>query len=235
MRKLAIFVEGQTEQIFVQRFLTEIGGERNVTFEVRVLSGGSFTTLRGTVAPALGPKLLPSYFVLIVNCQNDERVKSVVLDQRASLTKNGYSLILGLRDLYPRPLADLKKTKIDLKYGIPTNGVPTFILLAVAEIEAWFLQEFTHFQRIDVKLNPACFKNDFGFDPMDDCAEMIAAPAALLNEIYSSVGKAYKKKRSNVERTVRELDYERLYLDISKKLPHLGEFLEHIDGFFSHV
>ncbi len=233
MRKLAIFVEGQTEQIFVQRFLAEIGGERNITFEVRVLSGGSFTTLRST--EIIDPVNPISYYILIVNCQNDEKVKSVVLDQRASLTKNGYSLVLGLRDLYPLQLPDLEKTKNDLKYGIPTNGVPIFILLAVTEIEAWFLQEYTHFQKIDDKLDPASFKRDFGFDPMTDSAEMVVAPAALLNEIYSSVGKAYKKKRSQVERTVSELDYERLYFDIPPKLPHLGEFLAHIDGFFSHA
>lgn len=66
-----------------------------------------------------------------------------------------------------------------------------------------------------------------------ESAETIPAPAALLHQIYASVGLAYKKSRKHVQRTVKALDYEEVYFALPKKLPHLEKLLEHIDGFLS--
>lgn len=168
-----------------------------------------------------------------MNCQNDERVKSVVLEQRPSLIKAGYSLILGLRDLYPKPLSDLAQVKLNMKYGVPTAGVPTHILLAVAELEAWFLQDHTHYSKIDTSLDHSKFKTAFGFDPMLDSAEDVVWPSQLLHRIYQSAGKAYNKSRAHVERTVGVLDYAETYLNLPNRLPHLREFIGHIDTFLT--
>jgi len=231
-RKLAVFVEGQTEQIFLKALIKEIAGEYNVTFVEKQLPG---KLLILSHSPPANDAQAPAtnYFVLLVDCQNDERVKSVVLEQRNSLTKANYDLILGLRDLYPNTLAELEVVKAKLTYRVPTAGVPTHILLAVSEIEAWFLQEHTHYARVDNRLDIASFKRDFGFDPLADCAEEIAAPAKLLHDIYSSVGKAYRKDRKRVERTVNALDYDELYLNVKDRIPHMREFVGHIDSFLS--
>lgn len=228
-KKLAIFVEGQTERIFIESLLTEIAGKSKIAFEKKVASGNSLVTLKQIDPP---PQTVDGpLFVLLVDCQNDEKVKSVVLDQRNSLIRANYSLILGLRDLYPQTLADLPVVKSRLSYGVPTAGVPTHILLAVAELEAWFLQESTHYPRIDERLDPSQFAASFGFDPIHDSAESVLAPASKLHEIYSSVGKAYRKDRKRVQRTVDALDYAQVYFESSKMLPHLKEFLNHIDNF----
>lgn len=234
VKKLALFVEGQTEQIFLQRLIEEIAGSKRIKFEVQVIrKGGVLGIVKLSQKPGTISSSDHSHFVLIVDCMGDERVKSTLLDQRPSLLKNGYSLILGLRDLYPTPLSELAKVKSKLSYMVPTSGVPTQILLAVSEIEAWFLQEFTHFRKIHPKLDPSTFKNMFGFDPINDSAETVHSAAGLLDQIYSSVGFRYKKSRNHVERTVSVVDCAALYITLPASLPHLREFVQHIDNFLS--
>lgn len=173
------------------------------------------------------------YSVLLYDCQNDDRVRSEVLDQRESLTRAGYSLILGLRDLYPAPLSDLNMVAMRIRTRVPTIGVRTYILLAVAEIEAWFIQDETHFARIDSALNVDTFSAKFGFNPRTQSAETVAHPSKLLHQIYSSVGKAYRKTRIHVERTVQVLDYAALCFTQVQKLPHLRILIAYLDGFFA--
>lgn len=223
-KKLAVFVEGQTEQIFLREFIEQIGGQGNMHFECR--SARNLVQLVQNVA--VHDEL---HSVLIYDCGGDEVVKSTILDQRDSLTSAEYSMILGLRDLYPSPIANLHNVRKRLRYGVPTGGVPTHILLAVSEIEAWFLQDHSHFKRIDSRLNPTDFEAQFGFNPFSQSAEDIHAPAALLHSIYGSVGKAYKKTRGHVQRTVDVIDYEHLYIACAEKLPHLVEFVTHLENY----
>lgn len=227
-KKLAIFVEGQTEQIFLKSFVEQIAGEHRVELITSTGKENRLMILRTGKVKAAQDK----YIVLLVDCAGDERVKSTILDQRDSLMAAGYSLVLGLRDLYPKEYKDISVVKKNMKYGIPTKGLPIHILLAVEEVEAWFIKEYSHFKKIDSRLNPKEFKIKFGFDPSNENAEAIRKPAALLNKIYQSVGKAYKKDRITVSRTVNVLDYAALYLDIPESTPHLAEFVDHIENFF---
>lgn len=230
MKRLAIFVEGQTEQILVQRLLQEMAGAKKIDFEVRKRS--NLTRLTGNAAEAAlatGPK----YFVLIYDCEGDEQVKSMALDQRDSLIKAGYELVLGLRDLYPATLTDLPKIKMHLQTGVPTKQIRIRIMLAVAEIEAWFLQEYSHFQRIDPKLTPAAVRTIAGIDFSTTSAETVLAPAACLHAIYASVGKAYAKKRKSVQRTVDVLDIALLYCVAIALLPHFAEFCQEVEQFLT--
>jgi hypothetical protein len=230
-RKLAVFVEGLTEQFFLESLLKEVAGGKNIEFDLRKVVGDKLVSLSQSQTAAA--QNAESYFALIVNCQNDERVKSVVIEQRNSLMKAGHCLILGLRDLYPNKLVDLASVKARLSTRVPTAGVPTHILLAVCEIEAWFLQEFTHFSRIDQKLDVSTFKAAFGFDPAAECAESVEHPAEMLHQVYSSVGKAYRKNRRHLQRTTDALDYDEVYVSLPAKLPHLKTLVDHIDNFLS--
>ena len=168
-KRLAVFVEGQTEQLFLREFIEQIAGQGNIDFECQSIR--NILQLKQTKAIQN-----EKHKILIYDCQGDEVVKSVILEQRASLVQAGYSMILGLRDLYPETIQDLQKVKAKLQYGVPTAGVPTHILLAVAEIEAWFLQEHSHFPKIDPTLDVSSFKALFDFDPATECAETVAAP-----------------------------------------------------------
>lgn len=231
VKRLAFFVEGQTEQIFLKSLLEHIAGQKKIDVEVTTYQSANITKLELTKRRIFRSDL--EYFVLVTNCENDEKVKSVILDQRPTLTNAGYSLILGLRDLYPKTLADIAEVKRNIAYGLPTAGVPTHILLAVTEIEAWFLQDHTHYSKIDATLLHPNFKAGFGFDPMMDSAENVVWPSDLLHRIYQSGGKAYKKSRRHVDRTVGVLDYDEMYVNYPAKLPHLRELVNHINTFLT--
>ena len=228
-KKLAIFVEGQTEKVFVERLIAEIAGAKNVFFETKNFSNHRMANLRQVPAAPNGER----FFVLIFDCQNDEQVKSVIKERRETLESAGYALVIGLLDLYPHSLGDVAAVRQRLTCGMPTKGVPTHIVLAIAEVEAWFLQESTHYANIDPALDVSQFKGLFGFDPTVDSAEAIEHPSKLLKDIYSTVKKTYKKKFAYAKRTVDALDVDRLCLNGALLIPSFQELLGHIDGFLS--
>lgn len=227
IKKLAIFVEGQTEQIFVERLIKEIAGELHVHLESRSLSH------HGLICFNSIPTALKKFQVVLFNCESDGKVKSAILDVRGQLIAKNYSLIIGLRDLYPQPLVDLPRIKARLKYGLPTALPTTEIYLAVGESEAWFLQEKEHYSKIDRTLDYHAFKALFGFDPESDSAEMVDHPSELLKSIYQSVGKTYRKKRYYVQRTVDALDFAELCFSCGAKIPHFELFFQRLYGFFA--
>lgn len=224
-KKMAVFVEGDTERAFVRKLLEELGGINKVSFKTIEQRSNRFTVLEDDVDNR-------NYYVLIVNCRSDERVKSEILDRRESLIKQNFQLILGLRDLYPSDISEIKNVEMRLQTGVPTKDISIHILLAVMEIEAWFLQEENHYEKIDKDLNLDLIKKELGYDPARDSADKIPEPAKYLHEIYSLVGKAYKKTNKQISRTVDHLDYENIYLNLPGKLPHLNIFIRHLDGYF---
>lgn len=56
-------------------------------------------------------------------------------------------------------------------------------------------------------------------------------PASDLDEIYALEGFAYKKKRSQVQRTIEALDYAEIYLAHRVKFPDINKLMEEIDRF----
>lgn len=224
-KKLAIFVEGQTEAIFTKKLLEEVAGKKNIILSV--VNASNLAIFQGY--PKSGNAI--KYFVLVVDCGNDESVKSRILDNRESLIRSGYSLILGLRDLYPRPRQDLPRVEMALRTGVPTKGIDIEICLAVMETEAWFVQECKHYIKIDPSLSAEAISNATGFNPETDDAELLNHPADTLKAIYRLAKKTYKKKRWHVERTVNALDYDNLYSVVRMRMPRLGHFLDCIDNF----
>lgn len=55
MRKIAIFVEGQTEQIFIEKLLIEAARKRNISIEKRQASGGQSAKRRLRLIEASAP------------------------------------------------------------------------------------------------------------------------------------------------------------------------------------
>jgi hypothetical protein len=228
MKKAAIFVEGQTEFLFIRRFLEELAGSKNIIIYEQEFKGGKFISLSGVKTP--GDQ---KYFVLIVDCHGDGSVKSAIIDRRPDLKKAKYDIVLGLRDLYPVPLSDLAKLVRGLRHGLPTAGLPTYICVAVQEIEAWFVQETNHYAIIDASLTKEAIKTNFHFDLDVDCAETITRPSVFLHDIYKFANKKYSKKLSSTARTVSALDYDNLYFNLRFRLPSLLQFVTHIDGFLT--
>lgn len=209
MIKIALFVEGLTEETFFSRLLQEMAGTRKLQIDIRKQFKGS---LQAHIRSSAPPHPL-DWYVLIANCQNDEQVKTQIIDNYQSLGAQGYQLIIGVRDVYPMTHADLPKLRANLGVGLPDGEIPVEVHLAVMETEAWFLEEHTHFNRIDTGLTDDVIKTA-GFDFSTTCAEDLPNPANTLNVIYQSVGKAYRKTRRQVQRTVDAIDYRRLGTDV---------------------
>lgn len=230
MRKSAFFVEGQTEQLFVCKLLAEIAGQKQLTIHsCRARGSRAARSLEFGAESAAGD----DYFALVVDCGADNAVVSDVRDQYDKLVASGYSSIVAVRDVYPFARADIPTLERAQYLRIKTKPFRPLLLLAVMEVEAWFIGEHSHFERIDSMLTSTAILSAHGFDPSTQDPQNLDNPAADLHAIYSIAGKAYTKTRSNVQRTLHCLDYAELYMSVSTRLPALGALVAAIDNFLS--
>jgi len=229
LKRLAIFVEGQTEQLFITKLIKEIAGDKNVAIiQEQKIQGQNHTTIK---AEKITDET--KYYVLIRDCRNDDQVKSSIRYVAESFANQGYEKIVGLRDVYPKKHSEIPELKKWLTYGIPTKYLPINILLAVMEVEAWFLAETAHFMNIHHTLTTDIIKAVLGFDPTMECVELRYNPAKDLNDIYQYAGFSYTKRRDNCMRTVEALDYESVYFQLRYTVPCLGSFINEIDTFLT--
>jgi hypothetical protein len=234
MKKLAVFVEGLTEQLFVDRFVTAIAGKHAVAIEHRKVTGkrngGELIRLF-----ASGPTVGQKYFILIVDCSADNRVKSEIRDQYDSLISAGYSAIIGIRDVFPDcSYADLPRLREWLDHGMQMKPFRVTFVLAVMEIETWFICEHTHFTRLDASLTPEYISSNLSFDPSRDDIQQRPTPAADLDGAYRLVGLTYKKERRCLERTLDLLDYGSLYLTVVDRVPDLMALVQALNVFLAN-
>lgn len=227
MKKLAIFVEGKTEQIFVNKLLREIAGTINISIEIQSQEGRKFVEVIMKDIETSATK----FFVLIYNSGGDRRVASDIKKQYRKLTESGYERIIGLRDIYPISIIQKSKLQSDLENILPKGVIPINIVLAVMEVEAWFLAEYNHFLKIDPGLTPEKIQAMFGFNPQTDNMEQRPHPTKDMELIYNYTGKGYNKNEKQLNRFASNLDYEFIYMHLINSVPSLGEFVGYIDKF----
>lgn len=226
MRKIAVFVEGLTEQEFTVALVTELVGSKGLHVALEKQFKGMVT-----ITP-VSPPVNADFYVLIVDCAADGQVKTQINDQYNSLIAAGYSSIIGLRDVFPFTSADIQQLSNTLNMGLPSIPIKPKMLLAVMEIEAWFLAEKTHFPRI----NPALTVQNIvanGFDIQTTSADSWPNPADTLHRIYKLAQAAYaskgKKSRRRIIRTIKSLSFESLYIDIRQQLQDLNEYISALE------
>src|SRR5207244_3102682 len=151
------------------------------------------------------------------DCGGDGGVKSRILEEYSNLAKSGYKALVGLRDA-PKLRADIPHLQRGLPKGVPMDPVPVVFVLAIMEIEAWFLAEHTHFPKIDKKLTSALIQAELGFDPSTDDMRLRDWPAQDLNAAYQLVGERYQKGRA-AQRTVYLLDCARIAMEMTAADP----------------
>ena len=232
MNKLAIFVEGYTEVVFVEKMIEEIAGQNRVRIEHREIRGGR--TIRRTMKLIRAARLHPrqEYYVLLFDCGGDELVKTRILEEQDNLTKAGYSMLIGIRDVRPTfAYGDIPRLEEHLPKYIKTKLVPVTFVLAVMEIEAWFLAEATHYARIEPSITMAAIKANLGFDPENDDMEQLPYPSYDLNSCYAIGGKTYVKRQAKV--TVDALDHALIYTELRNKINYLDRLISAIDAFLA--
>ena len=231
IKKLAIFVEGKTELIFVEKLVEEMAGIYNVEIQKRVLQGQN----RCPFIEEFND-LDSQYKIRIYNSCNDAKVLSDIKENYQALLSKDFFTIIGLRDLYP--IAYDKKERI--QNGLTTllvneNLNYTKMILAVMEIETWFLAELNHYEKIHKDLTLKKINNELiNLENIVNFEKEIIHPADTLNNIYQLVtNRHWTKSEKQIRRTVEAIDYENLYLHTKEKVPSLKELIDTLDEFFS--
>lgn len=230
MKKVAIFVEGYTEFYFLERLIAELAGWGKVSLELAKQHAGRLILLNTTGAPQETALI----HVLLVNCCGDGSVKSFILERKTRLAEQGYTHVLGLQDLYPKQHHDLEKFKSMISKGLDDENIDIKMCIAVAEIEAWFLGELTHYARIDPQLSHEIIIEKLNFDPVNSDIELeVRHPSKLLDKVYNIAGLSYSKRESEVKRVISSLNYEELYTTTRDKSKSLNNLLENLDYYLS--
>jgi hypothetical protein len=234
MKKIAIFVEGQTEQLFIEKLLEEAAGKNNIAIEKRQAFGGQSTKRKLKLVEASKLDSGHRYFAQIIDCGSDNNVKSDIRDQYDGLIAQGFETILGVRDAYPDTThADIPLLRRGLRLYLKTVPIEVKFVLGVMEIETWFIAEYTHLQKLHSSLTPSLVKARLGFDPSTEDIQLRPHPTEDLDSIYHLAGLKYAKDKNRVQRTVSVLDYERIYLELPSKLPDLKTLVETITNFLT--
>ena len=233
MNKLAVFVEGYTEVVFVEKLIEEIAGEQNVLIEHReIRGGGARSSSRRTFAQvrAARPETGQNYYVLIIDCGGDHLVKTRILEEHENFDRGGYLKIIGLRDVRPDfTHVDIPRLRSELPHHIRTSLIPVEWVLAILEVEAWFLTEATHFPRIDPAITTAAIQATLGFNPETEPMDQRLTPADDLNNCYKIGGQVYQK--GNAIATVNALDIAAVYFELSERILDLKNLCDSISLF----
>lgn len=239
VRKIAVFVEGQTEYIFVRDFLCawyEYDAQK-LGLECYQFKGSQ----ANSVPYPYGTRDSENFY-LIYNVGNDQTVMSKMLKEAPCLLNNGYQLIVGLNDMYcddyhacvknrqidPKVNEKFKNTRNDI---ICRKGLDKVVKshFAIMEVEAWFLGMYDYLQRINSRLTPELIKAQLGTDITQDPEISVYHPAKLLNDIYQLEKMQYGKHASDahaITSTLTRKDY--LYLMGSEKCQSFKEFINDI-------
>ena len=241
MKKLAIFVEGQTEQIFVEHLLNYLAEDYKISIEKRRGYGGrdsgrSFITLSS-------PDKKTAFYILLVDSSNDGRVLTDIRESYEGLCRQKYDKIIGLRDVYPHAYSDFRKLKRLTSKLIPEGKITPVLCFAVLEVETWFIAEYTHFTKIHPKLNRRFIKKNTGLDPADPKIEETIgphtehglSPASYLRKIYKLGNRSYNKKRQQVLNLVKVLNFKEIVHEVPKRAHALGFFIRQLQDFFESV
>lgn len=217
-----------TEQVFVSALITYMAQQADLHIQYGHQWKGKLILQAG--APGQGV----THFVLLVDCRAETQVKTQIIDNYQQLQNAGYDAVIGLRDVYPIPLADVPKVEAALAVGLPVGSVPVALHLAITEIETWFLAETTHFAKIDAKLTLALIAQA-GVDLLNVPPQQWHHAAAVLDGIYSLVGLRYttnsgSKQPNRVKRTVRALDMDHLLNSVRGKVAELDAFVGSIEA-----
>jgi hypothetical protein len=234
MEKLAIFVEGQTEEIFVTELIYQIADRQNVHIDSVCEFGGAAAGGRvfREVVATNRPDVNKSYYVIIYNSAGYTRVLSDIRDRYADLTSQHFKFIIGIRDVRPQCHADIPAIRANFDALTPGQPFKPLLVLATMEIEAWFIGECSHFPRIDARLTAPVVEARLGYNPETFDIEQRLNPVDDLRGVYMVAGRGYNKSRRHAEHTVRVLSYETVYLSLGSRFADLANLVAYLNGFF---
>ena len=229
MKKYAYFVEGQTERIFLEHFLTSYFTYPTAVADSKKMIGDNIITIRTN-------NILDEtdYYFLIYDVGNDERVSSKMMENAKNMVENqNYDRIFGLRDLYPSEKSKkyqlINKTKEEFKKT--RHGDKLKLIFAIMEIEAWFLADADVFSKINGTLTIDYIRDQIGIDLSNNNPEDLNKPSSVIDKIFKLVGGKYDKSTDDCYNVISRLDFCNLCFseDILKQVSSLNYFLDKLN------
>ena len=172
------------------------------------------------------------YFVLVYDCGGETNVKGYLMARRDKLISNGYTMILGLRDVYPNfEREEVPNCFRGLNHQLPQKKARTHIYLAIMETEAWFLGEYNHLRKVSRKLTPEFMEKHLGFNPSTENMEERENPAEDMKAVYQLVGMIIPRNGTGLMLWLASWILTTLLMNWPGKMPSLGTFVEGLEHF----
>ncbi|MCK4408211.1 MAG: DUF4276 family protein [Bacteroidales bacterium] len=232
MIRIAFFVEGKTERIFIENFLDNYYTHPFFNVESQELRGGRAKKIIKSNYEDNNIK----YSFLIFDVGGDGSVAGAILERSKKLIESyGYNHILGIRDLYPntREQLDLVYSTFNEIFQNDSILNDISLIIAVMEIEAWFLADYPFFLKVDNRLTASKINENLSIDIENDDLEEYRQPAKIIDKIYKIVGKRYKKRESDSYSICSHIDFDELCLNQNKRnrIPSFDSLINKIDEF----
>lgn len=197
MRRIAFFVEGASEMLFVEKLLIEVASAKNIVVNKTKIRGGGKSGKHPKRYAEVGATQEVSnekFYAIIYDCGGDQAVGQRIKEEHQNLTDKGYHTLVGVRDVRP----DFSRDEIELlrdgmQKVVDKSLVPVVFVLSAMEVEAWFLAEYSHFERVHPELTPDLILRELGFDPREFNPSDRENPAADLEQTYLLKGVVYDK------------------------------------------
>ena len=216
MKKVAIFVEGQGEQIFVRHLLNYLIEPTKFSFECLCLRAGNLDRV-----PYTYKNEHAEVHFLIINAQGDGSVLPAIKKREKGLLREGYYKIIGLRDMYSQAYCEISPNVINenliqqfidgANNSIALMSQPEKIHFhfAIMELEAWWLCMYTIFPKIDKRLTVEFIKEELEYDlSIVNAEKTFFHPALKISKILNLVGLNYDKHFSEVERITSQITFD---------------------------
>jgi hypothetical protein len=235
-KKIAIFTEGKTEQILACKLIEYYAGEKPYHLSKKVANGGrKFELIEISLSfEGVSEYQLHDFYFLVLNCANEDKVVSMLRDRIDGLINSGYTQVIGIRDLRPNfDYDELEKLHSGSMKNFDEKTTKPLIVIARMEIEAWFIAENQHFNKIDKSLTTELILSQVDVDISGD-SEKIEFPSSLLNNIYSIVGKQYAKSERDIKLTVDALNLAEYSGSAGDRAPTIKPLIECIQQIFEN-
>lgn len=200
--KYAVYVEGKAEMLFVADILVKYSNydPAKVGFLCVNLNSDDFQYVQ---YPIQGDESSANFYQ-IVNVNNDNRVVSKLRQDIPNLVKNGYEIIIGLRDVFGNDYDNLcsrpqviDRGLIDEMYEtqvkqIQYEGADARLHFAIMEYETWMMALLDNFI-IAKGGNPKDVFETAGVDYYSDFEQTVYHPYNKVQKVYQAIHYTYKK------------------------------------------
>jgi hypothetical protein len=234
MKKVAVFVEGQAEQLFVRELLVRMYQYTNIGIECYSLRSNILSPTSHHYPDDESSRRTQDNFYTVINAEGDNAVASAIRRRIEGLYKQNYKKVIGLRDMFcdeyhkqtqnrqiKQEINNFFITKQNETKALLPHSDIVSLFFAIMEVEAWFLGLPTFFTKINPVWTIEFIKEKSRIDISPDPEKTFYHPAEVINNIYKSLdnSRSYKKHETDVSGIVSKIskeDYETLINDTTR-------------------